>query len=104
MTIQRSARPSLGILPIASDGLDLLVEVTGVYILVQVVRGAFRVTYQKASDCPRLVLESECYAARRKHSPAALTKFRRHAWRLANDTANELGGSTSHGGAPAITA
>jgi hypothetical protein len=90
MTTQRSARLLLGILPIASDDLDLIVEVSGSHILVQTAKGAFRVTYQKALDCPQLVVESE-WCARRKQSQGTLAKLRRRAWRLANDTADKLG-------------
>jgi hypothetical protein len=91
MTTQRSARPSSGILPIASDGLGLTVEMSGTHIVVQTAKGAFRVTYQKVLDYPQLVLESEWCAAKGKQSPATLAKFRTRAWRLANDVANELG-------------
>jgi hypothetical protein len=95
MTTQRSARPSSGILPIASDGLGLTVEVSGTHIVVQTAKGAFRVTYQKVLDYPQLILESEWCAAKGKQSPATLAKFRTRvrtrAWRLANDVVNELG-------------
>jgi hypothetical protein len=48
------------------------------------------VTYKKSPDAPQLILKSE-WTSNGKEGPFKLAEYRVRAWRLANDTAIELG-------------
>jgi hypothetical protein len=90
MPNRTNAQPSLGIRLVVTQTLDLAVEVAGPCILVRTPEGNFRVTYRKSPDGRQLALDSE-WGSDGKQSASTLAKFRIRAWRLANDTASELG-------------
>lgn len=90
MPNRTNAQPSLGIRLIIAQTLDLVVEVDDPCILVRTPEGRFRVTYRKSPGSRQLVLDSE-WGSDGAQSASALAKFRIRAWRLANDTASELG-------------
>ena len=69
---------------------DLIVEVSGPYILIRAPKGSFKATYKNSPDSHQLVLESEWFSNGRE-KPIRLAHFRARAWRLANDIATELG-------------
>lgn len=90
LELSQSARRSLGTRLVIAGELDLIVEVSGLDILVATPRGSFGVTYKKSPEAPELVLKSE-WVRNVKESAYRLAGYRARAWRLANDTAIELG-------------
>jgi hypothetical protein len=90
MPNRTNAQPPLGIRLIVTQTLDLVAEVDRPCILVRTPEGDFRVTYRRSPDGRQLVLDSE-WGCDGKQSSNTLVKFRIRAWRLANDTATELG-------------
>jgi hypothetical protein len=84
------AQASLGARSVPGDDLGLVVEAGDTRIVIRAARGSFRATYKKLPDFPQLVLQSD-WCGNRKESATLLARLRTRAWRLANDTANELG-------------
>jgi len=90
MSARTNAQPWLGIRLLLTNDLDLIAEVSGPYILIRAPKGSFKATYKNSPDSRQLVLESEWFSNGRE-KPIRLAHFRARAWRLANDTATELG-------------
>jgi hypothetical protein len=91
MPANANARPWLGIHPLLLDDVSLVVETSGVRILVRATDGSFREIYKQAPDSAELTIESEWFSKSRESRPLTLAHFRARAWRLANDKAVELG-------------
>jgi len=88
MSVGTSARTWPGIRLLLANDVDLLVEAQPPFISVSSPGGHFRVTYKKPAGSPQLVLQSEWWS---KGSLRNLAHLRARAWRLANNTAAQLG-------------
>jgi hypothetical protein len=88
MSVGTNARPWPGTRLLLANDVDLLVEPEAPFISVSSPGGGFRVTYKKPSESSQLVLQSEWWS---KSSLRNLVRLRARAWRLANETAAQLG-------------
>jgi len=82
-----SARPWLGIHSSQISKLEMRVNANARLILIATPTGSFRATY--APNSVQLAVQSEWFGS--TVGPTELGRLRVDAWRLANDTAHELG-------------